>query len=610
MTLAFPRAIAAAVLAIALLSPAVASAEGVARSAAPVPVASPAPNPFADVPTNSWAYQAVQRLFAQNMLDGYPDATFRGNRPVTRYEMAVAIERLSAAVEMKMAEAKAASAAPALSPDVIATMRRLVDEYQSELTRLASLEKPVDNVEKRVATLDQQTKKNTDDLARQQIRVTYFFRGPGTFSENMTAVNGRTALSTANGQVASIAAGKALPGRTSFTTGENPGLIGQNTAITGNTDHGTAYQVARLAFGGNFNKYFSYGLRFENREFFDNPVGNTTTSTPNYCTSAACSTVFVAASSAPVRLNYSWLKYTSPGKIYGQVGSFFANEARGLGLSYTNYITGAQVGFIPLDAKLNVELGYGTGVASGSNVIAGFDNQSQQQLFAHADYNFTNKLNLGGAYMNQIAMSGILWNPSALLEYSAGPMKGKTIVDSAGLPVTGAYLPAQTSIAVASVYGSYQFGNNFNLAFEGLHRFGNDTFTGKPWGQPNAFWAEGVLGEQHGGRGIAGVQTGRAGTNYVIFGYIASGFNSTGAYENITSTASYRALYINAPNGYQSAYVGVHHWIGANARVGLFWQHFSLLPGTDLPAGSASCPGCFLSSDTKNAYVLETLMQF
>ncbi|HEX3465000.1 MAG TPA: hypothetical protein VHS78_13215, partial [Candidatus Elarobacter sp.] len=163
---------------------------------------------------------------------------------------------------------------------------------------------------------------------------------------------------------------------------------------------------------------------------------------------------------------------------------------------------------------------------------------------------------------------------------------------------------------VASVYGSYQFGTNFNLAFEGLHRYGNDIFTGKPWTEPNALWIEGVLGEQHGGRGINGVQHGRPGTNYLLFGYIASGFNSTGAYENITSTASYRAVYINAPNGYSSAYLGIHHWIGANSRLGLFWQNFALMPGTDMPAGSATCPGCYLSNDTKNAFVLESLFQF
>ena len=49
--------------------------------------------PFSDVPANHWAYQYIQSLAADGIIDGYPDGKFKGDRPLTRYEMAVVIAR-------------------------------------------------------------------------------------------------------------------------------------------------------------------------------------------------------------------------------------------------------------------------------------------------------------------------------------------------------------------------------------------------------------------------------------------------------------------------------------------------------------------------------------
>jgi hypothetical protein len=44
-----------------------------------------------DVPPGHWAYDAVQSLMQDGILKGYPDGSFRGQKPVTRYEFAVAL---------------------------------------------------------------------------------------------------------------------------------------------------------------------------------------------------------------------------------------------------------------------------------------------------------------------------------------------------------------------------------------------------------------------------------------------------------------------------------------------------------------------------------------
>lgn len=52
-----------------------------------------AQGPFADVPTDHWAYEAVNELQRAGIVIGYPDGTFGGKRAMTRYEFAVAIAR-------------------------------------------------------------------------------------------------------------------------------------------------------------------------------------------------------------------------------------------------------------------------------------------------------------------------------------------------------------------------------------------------------------------------------------------------------------------------------------------------------------------------------------
>lgn len=88
-----------------------------------------AANPFSDVPANSWAYDAVNKLAAEGIIDGYPNGTFGGDRLMTRYEMAQIVAK---------AMAKGAN------------VDRLAAEFDDELdslgVRVAGLEKKSDNV--------------------------------------------------------------------------------------------------------------------------------------------------------------------------------------------------------------------------------------------------------------------------------------------------------------------------------------------------------------------------------------------------------------------------------------------------------------------------------
>ena len=88
-----------------------------------------AANPFSDVPAGHWAYDAVNKLAAAGVVDGYPDGTYGGDKLMTRYEMAQIVAK---------AMAKGANV------DKLAA--EFADELDSLGVRVANLEKKADNV--------------------------------------------------------------------------------------------------------------------------------------------------------------------------------------------------------------------------------------------------------------------------------------------------------------------------------------------------------------------------------------------------------------------------------------------------------------------------------
>ncbi len=50
--------------------------------------------PFQDVPADHWAYDAVAKLVAAGLVEGFPDGTFKGDRTMNRYQFAQIIARM------------------------------------------------------------------------------------------------------------------------------------------------------------------------------------------------------------------------------------------------------------------------------------------------------------------------------------------------------------------------------------------------------------------------------------------------------------------------------------------------------------------------------------
>jgi len=100
---------------------------------------------FKDVPTDHWAYQAVQSLQSKGVVVGYPDGYFRGKRTLTRYEFAVALNKAiekfgGGSVGPAGPAGEAGPAGPAgdvgpagMTPEDVENLKKLVNEFGDEL---------------------------------------------------------------------------------------------------------------------------------------------------------------------------------------------------------------------------------------------------------------------------------------------------------------------------------------------------------------------------------------------------------------------------------------------------------------------------------------------
>ena len=95
-------------------------------------------NSFKDVPSNHWAYAALEKLIEEYEIDlGYPDGTFQGNRTVTRYEMAALLVKLLDAMEE-----------PEIDPKDLESLKELIAEFKEEVQALRN------DIENRIGSLE------------------------------------------------------------------------------------------------------------------------------------------------------------------------------------------------------------------------------------------------------------------------------------------------------------------------------------------------------------------------------------------------------------------------------------------------------------------------
>jgi hypothetical protein len=120
-----------------------------------------AAGPFADVPQHHWAYEAVKQLAAYGLVIGFPDGEFKGNEPLTRYQMAMVIARLLVSLDAQIkAEIEAAKTVIPEAPAPVEVEKEVIVEQPViekviEKTIVEKLEtEALEALEARIAALE------------------------------------------------------------------------------------------------------------------------------------------------------------------------------------------------------------------------------------------------------------------------------------------------------------------------------------------------------------------------------------------------------------------------------------------------------------------------
>ena len=214
-----------------------------------------AANPFSDVTADDWAYQAVSDLSAQGVVEGYPDGTFKGERNMTRYELAQIVARLMAKEDQLNAEQQA-------------TLDKLAGEYADELAnlgvRVSNLEKKVGNIswsgDARMRYINN-AKTNDKDAWDGRLRLTVKGQvNDSTYAQGRIATNmwfkdaGDDVAKDGNTTMDRLFVNHNFGDKTSVVLGR------QDLTVFGGLEYDDAFDGAKLAYNdGKFDAYAAFG---------------------------------------------------------------------------------------------------------------------------------------------------------------------------------------------------------------------------------------------------------------------------------------------------------------------------------------------------------------
>lgn len=105
----------------------------------------PASAQYSDLPAGHWAKEAVEELTAKGILQGFPDGTFRGNDPVSRYQLALVVYRLLDTLMGELAKAVSAPGGglgdPAVLDSLVKVMAGMGETLADLVARVSALER-------------------------------------------------------------------------------------------------------------------------------------------------------------------------------------------------------------------------------------------------------------------------------------------------------------------------------------------------------------------------------------------------------------------------------------------------------------------------------------
>ena len=629
--------------------------------------------PLSDVPQGHWAYDAVAQLVKDGLIKGYPDGTFKGKRPMTRYEAAVLTYRAVDQIEAQIAAGRAVSQAD------IDAAKKLLAAFGKELkaveTHVDALQKQVDGVK---------AEADATQLRVNQGKVGLLFQErPGTSFSNMSVINGgpTTQFGATPGNAIRGGQGQLLTAPLGSQFAFGPG--GLNTSPIGPQNHGVNYTYVYLLFGGQIDPRWSYGARLSDILANENGLGNTTVA-PSLCTvttttNCSFSDLNNGSNTNPLNLDYAYLQYSSPGGITSQLGRYAVGEfgrythfpdnllfsgrlLRGLNVGYNDphghvyaqvYYAIPSVSTSQLSTNGNlpnagqgvcsqniVGLNYASnsllpGAQGQFNNVNPYCNATQSEIGAWVLYYFSGpRIAIGGSTDTFVARQYTFYNPSAVnctvkgtVLQAASPnlcvLNGGTYIQGAA---QGNYLTELTNPQAVEAYASFYFGPSkvptFNVQVSAAKHLGVNPFTGGAYGQSLAYSgsltyaSKGNVFSTGSNNNPFFAGGGRKDSNVAQISYEYYGLNSLGGIDtgNFSGTpVPFNNIgYGVNPNGLYFYLAEIGHWFSDSVRLSVFAYH--LQNNRNIPVGTNgsanSCAGCFVNLLQQNQVNAEMMVYF
>jgi hypothetical protein len=437
--------------------------------------------PLSDVPLNSWAYDAVDQLAKDGIIKGYPDGTYKGNRPMTRYEVAVLAYR---AVDMLEAQITANKpGAPPVSKADLDAANKLIAAFGNELK---AVERHVDALQQEADATQQQVKGQagqiqalTDFDKKAYIKYTGI-QLSGSYAGNLQYACGNQSPYSGNGGAVGAYCAATGAGNT-LLQGVTPGQFQPNIGNTppsgrypnGQHNQGVEFYYQKISFTGTPSPNTSFLVEMGNSARLSQDTG-TTTDTSTYCTpegnflngnannplnASGCTSAGAGAAMINngetgylFSANNTWIQTQNPNTgWYLRTGHVQNNEGpTGAGWLGGDYYWGVMLGITK--GAFNGYIGYGTGDSAASNLAQLGSPYPSQNFTVEADYSFNLarlNVNVGGMYSNYTGQSSSQWDPSAVL--CTGPGGGaKYFANTPSSPFVSCGIPGYSTPTYAT----------------------------------------------------------------------------------------------------------------------------------------------------------------
>ncbi len=187
---------------------------------------------FPDTQENHWAYEALAKMKAAGLLVGYPDGYFRGGRPASRYEMAVALHALWQHLKGMMDGYETRIKALETMPEQdLSAIKKMLEDMRAEMAGMKAWGDDIANLKKMASTFEK-------ELASMGVDIEALKKSVNDIASRVTALEKRKPAVDIHGDVGMFMwGGYSTDGLSGITVDGRPTGFNTNTGNASSVDN-------------------------------------------------------------------------------------------------------------------------------------------------------------------------------------------------------------------------------------------------------------------------------------------------------------------------------------------------------------------------------------